>query len=207
MISNKFKWIIGLVFVFFLIVSTNLIDRDNFRRINDTVKTIYEDRLVAKDIVFEISLLIQNKKLVLVTEDTLFFTSSTTNNTIKIDSYLDQFGQTKLTPKETEVFKTLENLIESMSLIENKMIAINSFKASTNELIELLRTITLIENNLYELSKIQMEEGKRQKSIASHSIGIIEFYTQFEIVALFVLGFIIQILILYKPKGIKKNED
>jgi hypothetical protein len=49
MISNKIKWSVGLLLVIVLIVSTNFIDQNNFQRIQDSVTSIYEDRLIAKD--------------------------------------------------------------------------------------------------------------------------------------------------------------
>lgn len=70
---NKIKWILGISVVFLLIITTNLIDRNNFITVRDSVATIYEDRLIAKDIVFDISLLINEKKLANVLEDSIFF--------------------------------------------------------------------------------------------------------------------------------------
>lgn len=62
-IYNKIKWVLGIFMVFFLIVATNLIDRDNFIRVNNSVQTIYEDRLVAQGLIFEFSTLIQEKEI------------------------------------------------------------------------------------------------------------------------------------------------
>jgi len=50
---NKVKWVLGILIVFILILATNLIDRNNFIRVKDSVVTIYEDRLIASDLVFE----------------------------------------------------------------------------------------------------------------------------------------------------------
>jgi len=50
---NKIKWTLGILMVFVLIVTTNLIDRNNFVRVKDSVVSIYEDRLVAKNLILE----------------------------------------------------------------------------------------------------------------------------------------------------------
>lgn len=50
---NKLKWILGITLIFVLIIATNLIDRNNFVRISNVVTTIYEDRLIASDLIFE----------------------------------------------------------------------------------------------------------------------------------------------------------
>jgi hypothetical protein len=65
MISNKIKWSVGLLLVIVLIVSTNFIDQNNFQRIQDSVTSIYEDRLIAKDLLFDIQLEIHDKELLL----------------------------------------------------------------------------------------------------------------------------------------------
>ena len=57
---NKLKWILGIFVVFLLIVATNLIDRNNFVRIRESIETIYEDRLIADDLIFELSKKIKN---------------------------------------------------------------------------------------------------------------------------------------------------
>ena len=58
---NKIKWILGILIVFVLIITTNLIDRNNFVRVRDSVVTIYEDRLIVKGIIYDISKTIQEK--------------------------------------------------------------------------------------------------------------------------------------------------
>ena len=43
---DKLKWLLIIGVVFALVLATNLIDRRNFRNINDSVVSIYQDRLV-----------------------------------------------------------------------------------------------------------------------------------------------------------------
>ena len=59
---NKLKWILGILMVFVLIIATNLIDKNNFVRVRDSVVTIYEDRLVANDLIFEMLKSVQEKE-------------------------------------------------------------------------------------------------------------------------------------------------
>src|SRR5690606_29299306 len=70
---NKIKWILGILMVFVLIITTNLIDRNNFIRVRDSVVTIYEDRLIANDLIFEISKLVQEKEMAVAMSDSVFF--------------------------------------------------------------------------------------------------------------------------------------
>lgn len=45
----------GFTGCFFLVLATNLVDRSNFNRIKNSVISIYEDRLVAKGIIFDMN--------------------------------------------------------------------------------------------------------------------------------------------------------
>jgi hypothetical protein len=45
-VFNRLKWILGILMVFVVILATNLLDRNNFLRVRDSVVAIYEDRLV-----------------------------------------------------------------------------------------------------------------------------------------------------------------
>jgi hypothetical protein len=49
--------------IFILIITTNLIDKSNFTRVKDSVVAIYEDRLIANDLIFEISNSIGQKEV------------------------------------------------------------------------------------------------------------------------------------------------
>jgi hypothetical protein len=69
---NKIKWVLGILMVFVLIVATNLIDRSNFIQVRDSVVTIYEDRLIANDLIFEISKLVQEKEIAVALSDSIF---------------------------------------------------------------------------------------------------------------------------------------
>ena len=69
---NKLKWILGILIVFVLIIATNLIDKNNFTRVRDSVVTIYEDRIIASDLIFELQQSIHEKEVAIVLKDSLF---------------------------------------------------------------------------------------------------------------------------------------
>lgn len=79
---NKLKWILGILMVFVLIIATNLIDKNNFVRVRDSVVTIYEDRLVANDLIFEMLKSVQEKELAVAISDSTFLIIKTQKLTI-----------------------------------------------------------------------------------------------------------------------------
>ncbi|MGB0982127.1 MAG: MCP four helix bundle domain-containing protein [Winogradskyella sp.] len=192
---NKLKWILGILMIFVLIIATNLIDKNNFVRVRDSVVTIYEDRLIANDLIFEMLKSIQQKELAVVTSDSIFFQNQNFKVNANLQSLVARFEQTKLTSEEGKDFKDLKRNVES--LIDSEIQFLNS--DSTNNY-QIVNHIQNLKTNLNDLSKIQLNEGSRQMSISKRAIDTVELFTQMEIYILVFLAILIQIIVMYKPK-------
>lgn len=192
---NKVKWVLGILMIFVLIITTNLIDRNNFITVRDSVQTIYEDRLVVKELIFEISNSIKEKELALAKSDSVFFIERNSQINGDIESAILQYEETKLTVEEKKVFDEFKNNFESLKRFENAFIS-SGFETSTPVSVQ----ITGINKNLSDLSKIQMNEGRRQMAISKKAIDTVELFTQMEIYLLIFLAIVIQIIVIYNPK-------
>lgn len=192
---NKVKWVLGILIVFILILATNLIDRNNFIRVKDSVVTIYEDRLIASDLVFEMFKLVKEKEVALKLSDTVFFHQKNQIINGSIKNLILRFEQTKLTPEEKIIFKNLKSNFETLKSLESNLLESN-FKTKNNQ----EQILTNINTNLDDLSKIQLLEGRRQMSIGKKATSTIELFTQIEIGLLIFLAIVIQIIVMYKPK-------
>jgi hypothetical protein len=190
---NKIKWILGILLIFILILSTNLIDRNNFVRVKDSVVTIYEDRLIANDIIFEISKSVHEKEIALALSDSVFLSQTNIKVNDTIQSLIKRFELTKLTLEERKIFDDLKNNLQSLVTSENRFV--NSGFANRNDV---LKHLSKIKNNLDALSKVQLSEGRKQMSISKHAIDTVELFTQIEIYLLVFLAIIIQIIVIYK---------
>lgn len=193
---NKVKWILGILIVFVLIVATNLIDRNNFIRVKDSVVTIYEDRLIAKGIIYDMSKLVHEKELATTKSDSLFFTDNNNQINNRLNELILNFEQTKLTKEEEQVFSTLKDDILALNKAENRYV-----KSNFAEKPRYLNQIQIIKKDLNALSDIQIDEGKRQMSISKKAIDTVELFTQLEIYLLIVLAITIQVIVMYKPKN------
>lgn len=192
---SKIKWILGILLVFLLILATNLMDRHNFVSVRDSVVSIYEDRLVAKGLIFNISTAIHEKEMAISAKDTAFFNNRNGAINTDLNIYVKQFEQTKLTRNETEIFQKLKINTEKLLGAETTFITSNFENKNA-----LLAATSKVKENLYELSKIQLDEGKRQMSISRKAIDTIELFTQIEIYILIFLAIVIQAIIIYSPK-------
>ncbi|PKP41227.1 MAG: chemotaxis protein [Bacteroidetes bacterium HGW-Bacteroidetes-13] len=192
---NKLKWILGILMVFVLIIATNLIDKDNFVRVRDSVVTIYEDRLIANDLIFEMLKTVHQKELAVSTSDSTFFKTQNSKVNDNLQALVSRFEQTKMTAEESSVFNDLKRNVQSLIDSESQLLNSNyRYNLKVDKHIENLKT------NLNNLSKIQLSEGSRQMSISKRALDTVELFTQIEIYVLVFLAIVIQIIVMYKPK-------
>ena len=196
-ILNKIKWIAGVLFVFIIVITTNLIDKDNFNRLRYSVITIYEDRIVANDLIFEILLLIHEKEMAVAVSDSSFFYNENDKINRDIKDLIERYEQTKLTNQEQKIFNDLKEGFTKLNSLEAKLTASDADQEITANLID---SINEIVNNLYDLSKVQLTEGKTQMLASNKAMDTIDVFTQVEIVFLILMAIIILTIVLYKPK-------
>lgn len=195
---SKLKWVLGILIVFLLIITTNLIDRNNFVRVKESVETIYEDRLVAKDLIYEMMNSIHKKEIALVKKDINFYKIENSKIDAKIDNLILKFENTKLTNSESGIFDNLKNNLNALFEVEKKLKDSNYTYNS-----KALSQIQRVKQDLDDLSEIQLDEGSRQLSISKRAIDNVELFTQLEIYVLIIMAIAIQIIIIYKPKNEK----
>jgi hypothetical protein len=192
---NKIKWVLGILMVFVLILATNLIDRNNFLRVKDSVITIYNDRIVANDIIFEMSRLVQEKEVAMAKQDSIFFVDRNKEVNLEVQALITRFEQTKLTVEEGKIFNAFKDDLKALQKSEAALT-----QSGLSQTTALENQIRSVEANLYKLSKIQLSEGRRQTSLSKKAISSIELFTHMEIYILVFLAILVQIIVIYKPK-------
>ncbi|TXE07106.1 chemotaxis protein [Seonamhaeicola algicola] len=194
-VYNKIKWILGILIVFVLIVITNLVDRNNFVRVRDSVVTIYEDRLVVKGLIFDMASTMHQKEVAAIVTDSSFFKTKNSTLNTAFNDHIQAYETTKLTTKEDKEFNSLKANFTQLQAAEKAYV--NSGFQTNNKV---LSSISSIKSNLQSLSKIQLQEGGRQMAISQKAIDTVELFTQMEIYLLVFLALVVQIIILYNPK-------
>ncbi|TLF44937.1 MCP four helix bundle domain-containing protein [Maribacter aurantiacus] len=199
-ILNKIKWVLGILMIFVLILATNLIDRNNFLRVKDSVITIYEDRLVVNDIIFEFSQYVHEKEIAMMGKDSTFYGNRNLEINDKIQTLVRRYSETKLTKEEERIFNEFRQNLEELELQERAYVQTNMIERTS-----LLSKIDDVKENLFDLSKIQLSEGGRQMNISKKAVDSVDLFTRLEIYVLIFLAIIVQVIILYDPK--KSSED
>lgn len=192
---NKLKWILGILMVFGLIATTNLIDRSNFKQLNDSVVNIYEDRLIAKDIILDIYKRVQEIEIALITSDADFFANRNDQVNEELQELFKRFERTKLSEAEQRAFERLGEHYKEVLKVEESLEAAEFAQSE-----RLLDKVREMEADLYTLSDIQVSEGRRQLMISQRANDSVDFFTKLEIGMLILLAILIQVIILYKPK-------
>jgi len=195
---NKVKWILGISMVFFLILATNLIDKNNYSKIKDSVETIYKDRLLVKGLILDIKDIVHKKELASVEQDSVFYTSQVEQLNQKMDLLISNFENTKLTKQEEKLLKQFKK--DHKSLVNKEQ---NLSKFTSEEFKSLRPYINQLSGGLKNLSAIQLQEGEKQLAISRRAIESVELFTQIEIYFLIFLAVIVQIIVIYNPKKTK----
>ncbi|MDV7393595.1 MCP four helix bundle domain-containing protein, partial [Arthrospira platensis SPKY1] len=132
--------------VFVIVLMTNLIDKDNFSKLRYSIVTIYEDRIVASDLIFEIALMIQEKEIAAAISDSSFFNEKNEQVNQRIQELIERYGQTKLTREEREIFNDLKDNLKNLEKLEEEFIS-SGLKSN----VDLFYSIKDIVYNLYDL--------------------------------------------------------
>lgn len=195
-ILTKIKWFLAVLGVFLLILATNLIDKNNFMQMEKAVDNIYNDRLLAKELLLDVSIKFHKKELAYSLNDSTYL--RTQNNAInaEISALLEMFDRVGLTEKEKFI---LNNLNQN----HNKLIKFESNSTPKGNLYtsECAEFFSAINTNIIELASEQVKEGKNQKFIASKAIEQVKLFSNIEIYFLIFLGLLMQFIILYNPKN------
>ena len=188
---EKVKWVAGIGLVFALIVMTNLSDVSNFRRVKASLRTVYEDRVVAYDILFDVRGLVRDEQLAL-RAPTGPDTAGRAEFREQIGTELTEFAATRLTREEAVVFGQLREAVAALP---------TRFDGSADDLEGYAADLAAIDVALAQLAEIQLRESRSELNEGKRISRNYELFTRLEIVVLVVLGLGIIAIILYAPSG------
>lgn len=189
--GGKLKWLASILLVICIVLITNLIDRKNFNSLSDSVTTMFEDRIVASDLIFEMSQLVDQKHHAVLSRDTLFLGATGDQCNQELDELIGEYERTKLTPQEADVFELFKAELAQLRKVEGNL------ENWSNGLI--MNQLNALDQHLWALSKVQVKEGKRQLELSNKAMDSINLFTQWEMIFLILMAIGAQIVIMYKP--------
>jgi hypothetical protein len=201
-ILNKIKWILGISVVFILILATNLIDRNNFKKMKFAVESLYEDRLVAKGLLFDISNYLHEKESAFLRRDTVFFNEKNAAVNESIDDLINKFSNTRLTDAEK---KTLDMLFSNFDRLKSMGNDMESILANEDE--KWIQQLDRVKENINTLAKIQIAEGEKKLFKGRKAMDVMDLFSTIEIYFLIFLALAVQFIVFYSLPEKKNKSD
>jgi hypothetical protein len=167
----------------------NVMDYGYILRTQNTVNSVYEDRVVAQDYIYQLSGLFYQKELSLG-ENVGFF--ETTNDSIT--SLMSRFGETKLTRSESGFFIDLRKNYAELISLEDKLLQQTEAAGTTRKHIQL--ELHEIRKNLDDLEGVQFTEGAQMTQRSNRALGMNTLLSHVELVFLVIIGFIVMNMVL-----------
>lgn len=190
---TKFKWSLGLILVFGLVLSTNIIDKNSFERVSSSIKTMYNDRLVAHNLICQMADNVHRKELAIISNDPNFFEDENQGVNEHLTSLIKAFSKTKLISEENRVFSSLTSTCKELFALES------DYPAGKAKNILMQQKLERIKTDLNHLREIQMEEGGRQLGMSERELKVVDMFTRIEIYILVGIAVLFQIILLYRP--------
>ncbi len=185
---QRFQAALALLVVFLLIFATNRLDARHFEAVQETINTVYDDRVVAQDYIYQLSNLYHRKALRIATGED----DSVANENAEIAELLAKFAQTKLTPQEHEYFERLKQDHKALLKQEEGV-------PSQERDAAIAKILISVEKGLNDLASVQIQESRRQTELAQTFFNASNLHSRIEIGFLVVIGLLMQVLVLVRP--------
>lgn len=158
-------------------------------RTQDTVNSVYNDRVVAQDYIYQMSGLFYQKELSLEESNGFF---EVTNDSIA--SLMSRFGETKLTRSESSFFIDLRKNYVELTSLENKLRHQKETTGTTRRDIQI--ELLEIRKNLDDLESVQFVEGGQMTERSNRALGMNALLSKVELVFLVIMGFVVLHMVL-----------
>ncbi|REG84516.1 MCP four helix bundle domain-containing protein [Algoriphagus antarcticus] len=190
--------VIGLLML--LMYGTNLTERQAFKNISSTFTEVYNDRLVVEGYIFRISEnLFRIQKLVDHCDNNYDYSKVVNEIAEKekaIMEIVSNFEKTKLTENEAQYLTDFKAIIENDLQIKNYSLLYSDSSGVNLSQVQLYdKKISKAQQDLDNLSKIQLEEGEKLINKANIIINRSQIWSQFEVALLIILALALYLLL------------
>lgn len=198
--------IIGILLL--MLYGKNLLERQSFRSISNTFTEVYNDRLMVEGYIFKISeKLFKIQKLVDHCDLDYDYTkviNEISGHEKEILELVGEFEATNLTEQEATYLTDFKKIIVSDLNIKNYNLLYSDSSGVNKEQVKLYdQKISRAQQDLDNLSKIQLEEGEKLISKAKVLINRSQIWAQFEVALLIIMVVVIFLLLFKKSEGEK----
>ncbi|MEP2239379.1 MAG: MCP four helix bundle domain-containing protein [Maribacter sp.] len=185
-----------LVIAFLLVLGSNRLYHRHFSTLQNTVNSVYKDRVQVQGYIYQLNNIFHLKKLRFITEEN--FTLIATENE-KAEKLLSEFALTELTSKEYNTLNELSSQFQKLKIFEDK--ALESPDNLSNGVTTLsLQTLKKINKKLDVLATIQLEESKQMTQLSNKALKSNLLMSKLSLGFLILIGLALLALIFYPLK-------
>lgn len=182
-----------LAMAFLLVLGSNRLDKRHFETVQNTVNSVYQDRVVVQDFIYQLNKIFHAKELELAR--TGQFTLDDSRNG-KIRQLLDNFATTELTSKESNLLNDLDLAFETLVKVEEP-----NGDESKDKVVRVGQQLDEIQKKLDGLAQIQLNESGQLTQLSNKSLGMNTLMSNLEIAFLIFIGLLMLALIFYPSKS------
>ncbi|MEM0996460.1 MAG: hypothetical protein AAGN35_05250 [Bacteroidota bacterium] len=198
---RKISWFLGITVVFLIVLATNLIDQNSFRKVRDSTVSIYEDRLSSKNLLFDLVKLISEKDLANANADTTFYLARNGEVNVQIHTLLTSFRDSDLTQKEIKYLDLLDHGLTKLEKLEVRFLQ----DSIAVDHVAIAEKLDILKKRLNSLAEIQMQEGRTQMEMAKSAVDSAELLAEIELYFLIFLFGAVLLIVLTSGKRKKKT--
>ena len=192
-LSQKIKIALSLAVVIALVLATTLLNERNFSELQSSFTSVYQDRLVVENYIYQMSELLHLKQR----NDTTV--KGQTYNSQILD-YISDYELTKFTVKETELFIEFKHKINLLFEYETSL----PREISPGQAGKLASRYNELATLLQGLSEVQVEEGKNLVEQSNSIVSLSYLVSRIEIIIIILVGLVIQFLVLSSRSPMSK---
>ncbi len=188
-----------LAMAFLLVLGSNRLNQRHFYTIQTTVNSVFKDRVVVQDLIYQLNTIFHTKELRFVLNDN-FKTVGTEN--LKIEELLTDFRTTDLTSKEFDFLEKLNEQFIHLKELESASLE-SSGLFSENTRAAAVKKLGGIKRSLNGLAEIQLEESGKLTQVSNKSLSMNILLSKLEVGFLIVIGIAMLALIFHPIEKIR----
>ncbi|TDS17110.1 hypothetical protein DFQ03_1603 [Maribacter caenipelagi] len=185
-----------LAIAFLLVLGSNRLYQRHFSTLQNTVNSVYEDRIKVQDYIYQLSNIFNQKKIRFITEGDF---ALVTDENKKTEKLLSNFALTKLTTKEYNTLNELTLQFDKLKKSEKKVMQSKDNLRSGVHVLS-LKTLEQINQNLNVLARIQLEESRQMTQRSNKTLDTKILMSKLELGFLIAIGLALLALIFYPLK-------
>ena len=206
--SQRIQVGLVLAIAFLMVLGSNRLDQQHFSTIQNTVNSVYKDRVVVQDFIYRLAQIVHEKEVRFIQNGQ--GTENAAQNQ-KIDQLLADFERTELTPEESKMLDRLTLQFTDLQALEGNIgnpatqqaensgdyISNSKTAQAKNLRNKAQKMIGDITKNLDGLAQIQLSESSQLTQRSQKSLGMNILLSQLEVAFMIIIGVAMIALIFY----------